>query len=86
MLFAGLFESGDVDDILELKTAGVEEPDHLTDRLGTDQLAAGQHGLDWGGDAALSWQTLTSLHLDALESRMVESSEGVLVLVPLLRA
>ena len=46
MLFTDLFESGDVDDILELKTAGVEEPDDLTDGLGTDQLAAGQHGLD----------------------------------------
>ena len=42
--FTGLFESGDVDDIL-LQAAGVEEPDDLTDGLGADQLAAGQNRL-----------------------------------------
>ena len=46
-LLTGLFESGDVDDVLPLlQAARVEEPDDLTDGLAGDQLGAGQHSLD----------------------------------------
>ena len=45
-LLTGLFESGDVDDLLPLlQAASVEEPDDLTDGLAGDQLGAGQHSL-----------------------------------------
>ena len=45
-LLTGLFESGDVDDLLPLlQAASVEEPDDLADGLPGDELGAGQHSL-----------------------------------------
>ena len=45
LVFTGLFEVGDVDDV-ELQPARVEEADDLADGRAADELAAGHHGLD----------------------------------------